>query len=95
MLPPEEITSKNIHADELRRGEALVYRFLNRAGQCIYIGVTESPLNRWQAHTRKPWWKEVAAIYYVAGLPKRRAWQVEREDIRSERPIHNLTVRRK
>ena len=40
------------------------------------------------------WMDEIAAIYYIAGLTKARAWRIEREDILSERPKHNRTVTR-
>ncbi len=95
MHDPTKLSKRDIAFDELRQGEALVYRFIDVDGECIYIGVTESPLNRWQAHrARKPWWSEVAAIYYVAGLNKRVAWSLEREAILDERPKYNRTVSR-
>lgn len=93
IIHPSRVTKGEIAADELRQGEAVVYRFLDSGGRCIYIGVTESPLNRWQAHRRKPWWPDVHVIHYVAGLEVRRAWEIEREDIDAERPMHNRTVR--
>jgi len=76
----------------LRADEGCVYRFLNADGGCIYIGYTAEPLNRWQAHRRKPWFEEVAAIYYETGLPAREALAIEREAIRDERPKYNRTV---
>ena len=93
IIAPRNVTLREIGYDPLRRGEGIVYRFLNRRGECIYIGYTASPLNRWQGHRAKPWWNEVHAIYYVSGIPKRRAREIEREDIREERPKYNRTVK--
>lgn len=92
IIHPDDVIQSKIAYDELRWNEGLVYRFINKQGECIYIGITENPLVRWQAHRRKKWWTEVAAIYYTAGLPVYRAWSIEREDILSECPKHNMTV---
>lgn len=95
LLGPADVTTRRLSYDELRPGEALVYRFVNRDWRCIYIGVTEAPLNRWRAHlSGKPWANEVAAIYYTAGLSRTVAWRIEREDILAERPPYNRTVKR-
>lgn len=93
LVSPDDVNLATIGADPLRRDEGIVYRLLNADGKCIYIGFTTSPLNRWQAHSRKHWWGEVAAIYYVREFRSRRALEVEREDIRAERPPRNRTVR--
>ena len=94
MIDPRAVNLASIGADPLRRGEGMVYRLINSSGECIYIGFTASPLNRWQAHSRKPWWGEVAAIHYARGFKHARALEVEREDIRAERPKYNRTVKR-
>ena len=94
IISPHGITRDRITPDELRRGEGMVYAMLDASWRVVYIGVTESPLNRFQAHRAdKVWWPEIEAIYYIAGLPARAARALEAQMIREERPRHNRTVR--
>ena len=92
LIRPSDVVG--ISPDELRRGEGLVYRLLTASGECIYIGYTASPLNRWRSHlSGKAWAGEIAAIYYEAGMPEHRAKSIEASDIRLERPKYNRTVK--
>lgn len=80
-------------ANDLRYDEYLVYRFLNGRAETIYIGITGTPRTRWQAHLRRQAWaREIAEIYYTAGMTKPQALNLEREAILDERPIYNRTV---
>lgn len=85
-----DVSKATVGEQALARGEHMVYRFLSSAGRCVYVGVTSSPLNRWQAHANtKSWWREVDSIYFVAGLSRAEAGRMERESIAVDRPAYN------
>jgi hypothetical protein len=39
-----------------------VYRFYDKAGSLMYVGITNNGLSRFQNHSRKEWWSRVATI---------------------------------
>lgn len=93
-IVPVSVIRAGLMPEHLGHRDNLLYRFLNHRAEVIYIGVTASPGVRWQSHLRtKPWANEVAEVYYTAGLPRHRAFTLEREAIVDERPIYNRTVR--
>ena len=95
IISVDRVKKAFISPSEFRRGEGMVYRLLDKQGECIYIGYTSSPLNRLQAHlSGKPWAHEVAYIYYAAGMTEWRARHVETEEIRLDNPKYNRTVRK-
>lgn len=94
IILPSDATAARISADELRRGEGMVYRLLDSDWRCIYIGFTSSPLNRLRAHlSGKAWANEISAIYYMAGMPEHRARAIEAAEIRADKPKYNRKVR--
>lgn len=75
-----------------RPGYVALYRFLNRAGELLYVGICDEPVKRWYAHADKPWWPEVA-LFRVRWHPSREeAAARETEAIRAERPRHNVVL---
>jgi len=94
-IMPPVVTRTTVPPGQLRRGECVLYRTLSASGEPIYIGITQEPYNRWQAHlSGKPWADEIAAIYYQCGLTEGRARELEREAIRVERPRYDRTRRK-
>lgn len=92
IIPVSAIRDGTI-SDNLRYREHVVYRLLNSKAKVIYIGITGSPRTRWQAHMRRQSWAhEIAEVYYVDGLTKNEALDLEGEAILDERPIYNGTV---
>lgn len=70
----------------------VLYRFWNAKDQLLYVGITVNPGSRWQTHERdKAWWADVARVT-VEHFPDRTSVEAaEREAIRTERPLHNIT----
>lgn len=68
-----------------------LYRFYDRSGRLLYIGITMDLGGRWGAHNRdKPWWREVASAT-VEHYPSREAvLAAEKAAIKAERPVHNV-----
>lgn len=92
-------------ADVDRRNHDL-YRMRDLSGRLLYIGVTNGGLRRFMEHSKdKTWWREVDTINVEHVHCSRQSIEMlEREAIRSERPIYNVahnseplpaTVRRK
>lgn len=68
-----------------------LYRLRDKAGELLYVGITDNPERRWKDHEKdKAWWPQVAARS-VEWLPTRDlALSAEAKTIRAERPRHNL-----
>lgn len=67
-----------------------VYRFLNAAGDAIYIGSSEKPLKRQRQHqSTSPWWPEVADVEVRRYPTIFEASAAERIAQDAEEPIHN------
>lgn len=57
-----------------------VYRFHDKAGTVIYVGISNNPVVRWQAHAAdKPWWSDVVTRE-IEWFPTRQ--EAEREEAR-------------
>lgn len=67
-----------------------LYRAWSSAGELLYIGISDSPWQRFTQHAGdKPWWPQVAHLD-VEWYPAREiAEQAERDAIRAEFPRHN------
>jgi hypothetical protein len=72
MLDPHEIHE----AAPMGWSVAFVYHVFDTAGEVLYVGFTETPLNRWQAHRRKAnWWDSATMLnlYQVDGRDRNTA----------------------
>ncbi|WDZ87172.1 hypothetical protein [Micromonospora cathayae] len=72
-----------------------LYRFFDRAGRLLYIGITVNPQSRFAAHSDdKPWWPEVdhsrTRLVWFDTRPE--AEKVELIAVRDERPLHNVVT---
>lgn len=69
-----------------------VYRFFDKCGALLYVGMTDNPRRRFSAHTEKPWWGQVdAARTTVAWYSTRElAAAAEHGAICAEKPLHNV-----
>ena len=71
------------------RERTCVYRLYDVGDRLLYIGITTDPQIRWQAHSGRSWWPEVARKE-VRWFDKRaEAEAVETAAIKAERPLHN------
>lgn len=68
-----------------------LYRFYDRHGALLYVGITATLPERLKAHRdEKPWWCDVADIK-VEHFPDRRSViEAEKKAIRTENPRHNV-----
>lgn len=83
------------HAAETREPHAL-YRFFDRDGYLLYIGLTKNPGTRWPAHSKdKPWWTEVATITIEHYPTRAEVEAAEIAAIRAERPLYNVQHNRR
>lgn len=74
-------------------GRTAVYRFHEEGGLLLYVGITNDPHVRWDAHERgKSWWSAVATRTIEWFPTRREALAVEAEAIRTEAPRHNLRL---
>jgi hypothetical protein len=73
-----------------------VYRLFACDGSLLYVGITNNPLRRWTQHaTSKDWWPEVDHIALVPFGSARDARIMERQIIRHENPVYNVTHSRR
>src|SRR5581483_10653325 len=67
-----------------------LYRFYDRVGQLLYIGISRNLHARWGQHEAEKTWWPLAAKRTVVMYPSRaEAEKAEKAAIRSERPVHN------
>lgn len=68
-----------------------LYRLYDNAGSLLYIGIAEHWPTRMKQHAReKPWWDDVADVKLEFVPDRTLAEDVEREAIRTERPLYNV-----
>ena len=79
---------------QVEDGEVALYRFFDREDRLLYVGITEEPIKRWNAHASRKWWPSAARyrVEWYATRPK--AERAEREAIVAERPQHNVVFNR-
>lgn len=67
-----------------------VYRAYDADGQLLYIGCTKSPQKRMAQHKYDRRWFADATRFRLSGpYPEARAFLLEAEAIKAERPLHN------
>ncbi|WIC40283.1 GIY-YIG endonuclease [Gordonia phage Holliday] len=68
-----------------------LYRFYNRAGVLLYVGITDNPLRRWKEHSKsKPWWPEVSQLTQDWYPDRASVEAAERHFIVNEHPKYNI-----
>lgn len=72
-------------------GPHILYRLYDKAGELLYIGITNNIQNRLEQHAQtKRWWPDVAEIKLETGFKDRTALEnAEREAILQEIPRYN------
>lgn len=69
----------------------ILYRFLGRTGQLLYVGVTNNPPQRFRQHlTDKEWWWEVGTILIEHFASREELLASEARAIRLEGPLYNI-----
>lgn len=69
-----------------------LYRFFDRDGRLLYVGIAGNPGRRWTRHASgKLWWGDVNRAELAHFASREAALDAEREAIIAERPIHNVT----
>ena len=74
----------NIHT-----ARTALYRLYDEGGVLLYVGITNMPNVRFDAHTMKPWWRQVAHKDVTWYDNRQLASQAEVMAIRTEHPVHN------
>ncbi|GLP64251.1 hypothetical protein TUSST3_08710 [Streptomyces sp. TUS-ST3] len=74
----------NIHT-----ARTALYRLYDGGGVLLYVGITNMPNVRFDAHTMKPWWSQVAHKDVTWFDNRQQASQAEVLAIRNEHPVHN------
>lgn len=68
-----------------------LYRFLDRDGGLLYVGITADPGVRWKTHSKdKPWWSEVATCTVEHFSTRDAVLAAERTAIATECPRYNV-----
>lgn len=71
---------------------ATLYRFFDEDGTLLYIGISENPLARLDAHvTSQLWWSHVRSATFEHCGTRTEALKAEEAAIRAERPAFNVT----
>jgi predicted GIY-YIG superfamily endonuclease len=71
-----------------------LYRLTDAKGVLLYVGISYSAIARLAQHKDgKAWWPDVAAVGItdLGEITRQEAEAMEREVIRAERPLHNVT----
>lgn len=75
---------------------AIVYRFYDRAGALLYVGMTTVGPVRWGEHAvSQPWWGDVAHVTVVHCATVEEALTAEARAIQLEDPRYNVIHKRK
>ncbi|MFD6565429.1 GIY-YIG nuclease family protein [Micromonospora profundi] len=68
-----------------------LYRFFNREGVLLYVGITVDPRVRWHQHSKdKPDWRQVVDIRLEHYDTRDEALDAERRAIQAELPLWNI-----
>lgn len=68
----------------------VLYRFYDRAGALLYVGISNDPHRRWAAHERdSEWWDRIAVTHTEWHASRTAAEGAEAEAIRREMPLFN------
>lgn len=67
-----------------------VYRFFDKTGALLYVGITHNPGSRWSGHTSRAWWQDVANTSIEPYPDRASAQAAEKRAILDEQPRYNL-----
>jgi hypothetical protein len=68
----------------------MLYRFFDKSGRLLYVGVSSVGPGRWKEHSKgRSWWHEVVSSTIEHYPTRQLALLAERSAIRNERPIYN------
>lgn len=67
-----------------------LYRFFDRSGRLLYIGITVSPPARFRDHQSKTWWHLVTTIALETHDNRADLIEAEQRAIASEQPFFNI-----
>lgn len=67
-----------------------LYRFYDKRGRLLYIGIALEFLGRWRKHRKRDWWPQVARMEIEPHPSRIAALAAERAAIIAERPRHNI-----
>ena len=69
-----------------------LYRHFDKDGVLLYVGVSQSALHRLKKHRHvSPWFKSIAKVDLTVYKCKDDALIAERQAIKREKPLHNIT----
>lgn len=93
-LSVEDSTCSDSEEDDPNRLYSLphaLYRFTNKVGELLYVGITMDLPARMRDHRlRKPWWTEATRIDIEHFESRDEALAAERAAIKNESPLHNI-----
>lgn len=68
----------------------MLYRFYDKGGVLLYVGITSVGPSRWSEHRRnRPWWHESKSATIEHFATREEAEAAERHAIRTEMPLYN------
>jgi hypothetical protein len=67
-----------------------LYRLFSADSDLLYVGISNAPMTRFESHSVRPWWPDVAEIRLEHFADRAAALDAERVAIRDERPLHNV-----
>lgn len=74
----------------VKPSECAVYRFFDRDGALLYVGIAWNPGRRWERHKREsPWFGKARSARVDVYSSEKEALTAERFAIRDEKPLHN------
>lgn len=67
-----------------------LYRYYDRDGTLLYVGIARKPLKRLHSHATQPWFRYVTRVDVgESRIARTAAEAIEREAIKTERPLFN------
>lgn len=87
--PPREVVPTG---NQYRQRRPTLYRYFDKDGRLLYVGVTTGHLERMLQHSLASlWWTDAVSCTLVHFTDEAEMREAERVAIETERPIHNRT----
>jgi hypothetical protein len=93
-LPERQVIAppRPAHATDRYDGPTILYRLFDADDRLLYVGITCNKQQRWGGHRKNSrWWPLVARKELITHPDRSTALTAERDAIRSERPIYNVS----